>query len=187
MSAGRVRKLEAEYDLDVRYTYFPLHPETPVEGRLLADLFAGRSEAALQAMKSRLAGFMDQEGLEYGDRTRTYNSRVAQELAVWGDDEGVTDALHDALFRAYFVENRNLAETDVLADAATSAGLDGERARSIAEDRAYRGAVDDHWKRATDMGVTGVPTFVSEGFGVVGAQPYDVLEELASRVGAVQR
>ena len=138
-------------------------------------------------MRERLVALMDQEGLEYGDRTHTYNSRLAQELAVWGDDEGVTDAMHDALFRAYFVDNLNLAEAEVLADVATSVGLDGARARSIVEGRAYREAVDDHWERATDMGVTGVPTFVSEGFGVVGAQPYTMLEELASRVGAVRR
>ena len=138
-------------------------------------------------MRERLVALMDQEGLEYGDRTHTYNSRLAQELAVWGDDEGVTDTMHDALFRAYFVDNLNLAEAKVLADVATSVGLDGARARSIVEGRTYREAVDDHWERATDMGVTGVPTFVSEGFGVVGAQPYTMLEELASRVGAVRR
>ncbi len=186
MSAGRVRRLEAEYDLEVRYTYFPLHPETPDEGRLLTDLFAGREEG-LAGMCARLLVLMEQEGLEYGDRTHTYNSRLAQELAVWGDEEGVTDAMHDALFHAYFTDNRNLAEADVLVDVATSLGLDGARARSIVEERIYREAVDEHWQRAGDMGVSGVPTCVSEGFGVVGAQPYEILEDLASRAGAVKR
>ncbi len=178
--------MEAEYDLEVRYTYFPLHPETPDEGRPLVELFAGR-EDGLARMRSKLIKLMDEEGLEYRDRTRTYNSRLAQELAVWGDEEGVTDAMHDALFSAYFVDDQNLAEADVLTDVATSVGLDGARARSIVEDRTKRDAVDDHWRRATDVGVTGVPTFVSEGFGVVGAQPYEVLEDLVSRAGSVKR
>ena len=150
------------------------------------DLFAGREER-LAGMRSRLVALMDEEGLEYGDRTHTYNSRLAQELAVWGDEESVTDALHDALYRAYFVDVRNLAETDVLVDVAESVGLDGTRARAVVEERPHRETIDDHWRRATEMGVTGVPTFVSEGFGVVGAQPYDILEDLVTRAGAVRR
>ena len=186
MSAGRVRKLEAEYDLQLRYTYFPLHPETPPEGRSLAELFAGR-ETTLGSMRSRLVGLMDDEGLEYGDRTHTYNSRLAQELAVWGDEESVTDALHDALYRAYFVDARNLAETDVLVAVAESVGLDGARARAVVEERTRQETIDDHWSRAMEMDVRGVPTFVSEGFGVVGAQPYEALEDLVTKAGAVRR
>ena len=186
MSAGRVHDLEATYDLDVRYTYFPLHPETPFEGRSLADLFAGREEM-LAGMRSRLIALMKEEGLDYGDRTHTYNSRLAQEVAVWGDEEGVTDALHDALYRAYFVDARNLAEADVLVDVAESVGLDGARTRAVVEDRTHQETIDEHWQRATEMGVRGVPTFVSEGFGMVGAQPYEILEDLVHRAGAVRR
>jgi len=35
--------------------------------------------------------------------------------------------------------------------------------------------------------VTGVPTFVASGYGVVGAQPYEVLEQLLDRSGARRR
>ena len=129
---------------------------------------------------------MAAEGLQYGERTHTYNSRLAQELAVLGDEAGVTDALHDALFRAYFVDARNLALTDVLVDVAGTVGLDPTEARTAMEDRRYRSTVDAHWNRAKSMGVTGVPTFVADGFGVVGAQPYEALEALMSRVGVAK-
>ena len=129
---------------------------------------------------------MAEEGLEYGDRTHTYNSRLAQELAVWGDEAGVSDALHDALFRAYFVNARNIADTEVLVDVARAVDLDATEARAVIEDRRYQGAVDAHWDRARTAGVTGVPTFIAEGFGVVGAQPYEALEALLSRVGVVK-
>ncbi len=137
-------------------------------------------------MKSRLGALMAAEGLPYGDRTHTYNSRLAQELAVWGDEVGVTDALHDALFRAYFVDARNLASTDVLVDVAGTVGLDPTEAHQAMDDRRYRSTVDAHWDRAKSAGVTGVPTFVADGFGVVGAQPYEALEALMSRVGVAK-
>ena len=138
-------------------------------------------------MKRRLAVSMADEALEYGDRTHTYNSRLAQEVAVWGDEVGVTDALHDALFQAYFVDFRNLAETDVLVDLARSVALDPDEARRVIEDRRYRSAVDAQWDRASSVGVTSVPTFIAKGFGVVGAQPYEVLEGLMSRAGFHKR
>ena len=186
MSAGRVRKLEAEYDVTVRYTYFPLHPETPSEGRPLAELFAGR-EALLDDMSRRLRALMEAEGLEYGDRTHTYNSRLAQELAASADEAGVTDAMHDALFRAYFVEGRDISDASVLTELATEVGLDPDLTRAVIEDRRNEDVIDAHWERALSFGISGVPTFAAGGFGVVGAQPYETLQLLMERVGAPAR
>ena len=166
--------------------YFPLHPETPDDGRPLGKLFAGR-ESVLEDMHDRLGRLMAAEGLEYGHRTHTYNSRLAQELALWADERGVTDPLHDALYRAYFVDGSNLAEVDVLLGAASASGLDTQEARVVLEERLYSEAIDAHWREARRLGVTGVPTFVAGGFGVVGAQPYGVLETLMSRAGVPRR
>jgi len=157
-----------------------------MEGRALADLFAGR-EAMFADMSSRLSALMAAEGLEYGDRSVTYNSRRAQELAAWGDELGATDALHDELFRAYFVLGLNLAEPETLVNAAKSAGLDPDEALAVVEDGRYQATISAHWRRASQAGVTGVPTFTAAGFGVVGAQPYETLEQLMARAGVPRR
>jgi predicted DsbA family dithiol-disulfide isomerase len=44
--------------------------------------------------------------------------------------------------------------------------------------RSFKAAVDADWQKSREYGVTGVPTFVAGGRGVVGAQPYEVLERL---------
>jgi predicted DsbA family dithiol-disulfide isomerase len=54
-------------------------------------------------------------------------------------------------------------------------------------ERTYRRAVDDDWERARTIGVTAVPTFVAAGSAVVGAQPYEVLEQLIVTAGAKRR
>lgn len=167
----------------VQWIHFPLHPDTPPEGRTLDALFAGRGYdiAKMQAqMRSRMAA----EGLPYGERRMTYNSRLAQELAKWADAQPGGTAIHDALFRAYFVEARNIGDPQVLLDIAKNVGLDPVLATEVIEKRTHRAAVDADWEKSRSYGITGVPSFVVGGYAVVGAQPYEVLEALVQRASA---
>ena len=184
--------------------YFPLHPNTPTEGLLLKDLFAGRG-FDLEAMHARMKGLMDAEGLPYERRTHTYNSRLAQELAKWADSQPDFEAIHSALYRAYFVEGRNIGNLDVLVDVAQSVGLPAnearevlvaraesvglpaDEARAVIAERRFKAEVDADWAKSRQYGVTGVPTFVAGGYGVVGAQPYEALAQLLDKVGVPKR
>jgi predicted DsbA family dithiol-disulfide isomerase len=161
----------------IEWVHFPLHPDTPAAGRALADLFGGRNVdlAARQAqMKARMAA----EGLPYGERTMTYNSRLAQELGKWADTVPGGEAIHDALFRAYFVEARDISRPAVLLEIAAQVGLPEAGAREVLEQRTFKEAVDRDWQLSRQYGITGVPTFVAGRYGVVGAQPYEALEQL---------
>jgi predicted DsbA family dithiol-disulfide isomerase len=174
----RIEKLKTEHNVKVEWVHFPLHPDTPAEGRALADLFAGRSPEQRKAMHAQMKARMEAEGLPYGDRTMTYNSRLAQELGKWADTQPGGEALHDVLFRAYFVEARDISSIDVLLELAGKVGLPIDAAREVLEKRTFKEAVDADWNLSRQYGITGVPTFVVGTRGVVGAQPYEVLEQL---------
>ena len=167
--------------------HFPLHPETPAAGRTLQDLFPGRTADDIKAMYARMKGLMDAEGLPYGRRTHTYNSRLAQELGKWADTQPDGEALHDAFYRAYFVDARNIGVEDVMLEVVDSVGLSVDAAREVLSTRSFKDAVDGDWKKSHEYGVTGVPTFVAGGYGVVGAQPYEALERLVTQAGAQPR
>lgn len=160
--------------------HFPLHPETPAESISLEKLFAGR-DIDLDDMYQRMKGLMDAEGLPYGQRTHTYNSRLAQELGKWADATEPGSTIHDALNHAYFVDGRNIGEVPELLSIADNQGLNVDQAREMLEQRTFKDAVDADWARSRALGVTGVPTFVAGGYGVVGAQPYETLVELVSQ------
>lgn len=155
--------------------HFPLHPETPPQGRAISDLFKGRRADERRAFQERMKAMADAEGLPWGERTMTYNSRLAQELGKWGDTQPGGERLHDVLFRAYFVDNRNIGDVDTLVELAGGAGLDANEAREVLAERTFSDAVDDDWRRAQELGLTGVPTFVHDDLCVVGCQPYEVL------------
>ena len=182
----RVEKLKEAFDLDTVLVHFPLHPETPVEGSSLAEMYAKRGLDP-EAMYARMKGLMDAEGLPYGRRTHTYNSRLAQELGKWTDTQPGGDKIHDKLYRAYFVDSRNIGDLDVLVEIAQSVGLPAEEARAVLTERRFKDAVDADWAKSHQYGVTGVPTFVAARHGVVGAQPYEVLEQLVEKAGAPRR
>jgi len=173
----RIERLRKEHGVRVQWVHFPLHPETPPQGRSLEDLFAGRGYD-IPKMQAQMRARMQAEGLPYGNRTMTYNSRLAQELAVWADTQPGGEAIHDALFRAYFVDARNIGDADVLVEVAASVDLPAAQAREVIEKRTHQAAVDADWEKSRRYGVTGVPTFVAGNQGVVGAQPYEALEEL---------
>ena len=164
----------------MKWVHFPLHPDTPPDGRSLEALFAGRGYD-IEKRQAEMRARMQAEGLPYGKRTMTYNSRLAQELAAWADTQPGGEAIHDALFRAYFVDARNIGDPEVLVGVAAAAGLPADEAREVVEQRTQRAAVDADWEKSRRYGVTGVPTFVIGNRGVVGAQPYEVLEELVKQ------
>ncbi len=176
----RIERLKKEHGVKIEWVHFPLHPETPAEGLALADLFAGRG-LDIKAMHAQMKARMDAEGLPYGERTHTYNSRLSQELGKWADTQPGGEAFHDAMFRAYFVEARDISQPAVLLEIAQSVGLPVDAAREVLEKRTFKAAVDADWKLSRQYGITGVPTFVVGRSGVVGAQPYEALEGLVKK------
>ncbi len=120
----------------------------------------------------------DELGLPLGEREKTYNSRLAQELGKWAESQGKGDEYHNAVFLAYFVDCKNIGKIPELVDLAKSVNLPGKEAQKVLETRAFKEAVDLDWSRSHKMGVTGVPTLVINHRSVVGAQPYEVLKQL---------
>ena len=73
---------------------------------------------------------------------------------------------------------RDISRPAVLLEIAQGVGLPVDAAREVLEKRTFKDAVDADWKLSREYGITGVPTFVVGRRGVVGAQPYEALEQL---------
>ncbi len=182
LSTAAVSRLQSNHPgIDVRWRFFPLHPDTAPEGLLLSELFGGRD---MREVHERLARLMREAGLEYRDREKTFNSRLAQELAKWAETQDGGERLHGLLYRAYFVHERNLAEPEVLLQAVEEAGLDREAAARVLQDRSFAAAVDADWEQARQYRISGVPCFIGGGYMLSGCQPY---EELQGFVDYLQR
>jgi predicted DsbA family dithiol-disulfide isomerase len=179
--------LKKEYEIDVRWRAFPLHPETPEEGTLLEHLFSKFSSDDLKKMKDRLKKAADEAGLPLGDRERTFNSRLSQELGKWAERNDKGDPFHHAVFKSVFADGMNIAKIPVLVDIAASVGLSGSEAETVLVKRTFKADVDEDWSLSQKNGITAVPTFVMNEDRLVGAQPYETLERLMKEMSVKKR
>ncbi len=173
----RTEQLRREFDLQLRYSVFPLHPETPQQGRALTELFPSMD---IEAMLARLRSVAGELGLPLGGRTDTFNSRRAQELGKWAEEQGQTEAFHRAVYHSYFFAGRNIALPEELVAIAEALGLDGREAREVLDEGRFAAAVDADWERARSLGVTAVPSFIYQERRLVGFQPFEAFRQLVA-------
>jgi predicted DsbA family dithiol-disulfide isomerase len=138
----------------------------------LSELFAGR-ETMIEAMQVRLSQVAAAEGLPMALRSRTYNSRLVQELGKWAEYRGLADAFHRAVYHAYFVKGCNIALPDELTTIAGAAGLPADEARTVLAARSFAAAVDADWLRSRDKRITAVPTHMCGEKRLAGFSSYD--------------
>jgi predicted DsbA family dithiol-disulfide isomerase len=173
----RIDRLQKEYQIEIRWVAFPLHPETPEDGITLEKLFSGYP-IEIDKARQRLKQVADELGLPLGQRTMTYSSRLAHELAKWAGSKGKGEEYHKSVFQAYFVEGRNIGKPEELVLLSKTLRLPEDEARKVLKQRTFKEAVDTDWARCRALGITAVPTFVIDHQRVVGFQPYGALEQL---------
>jgi predicted DsbA family dithiol-disulfide isomerase len=87
-------------------------------------------------------------------------------------------AFDEAVFDALWTEGRDIGDPDVLGELAEGAGVDRAVVEEALSDDDLRERVRERFSEAKRQGVTGVPTFVYEGYAARGAVPPEQLERL---------
>jgi predicted DsbA family dithiol-disulfide isomerase len=164
----------------VRWRPYQLDPTIP-EGGLDRKAYMERkfgNDGKLKAVHDRLAQLGAEVDLPFAfDRiTRAPNTLDAHRLIRWSASSGVQSAVVDRLFRAYFVEGRDIGERGTLIDIAADSGLEAGLVGRLLDEGADVDAVQNEIAQAQAIGVTGVPFFIFAGrLAVPGAQDVSVL------------
>lgn len=183
----RIKQLQEEYEIDVQWWPYELHPETPTEGTRVETLF-NRTGQEYESHRQRLKDYAADAGIELASNRVVANSHKALELSEYARDEDRFDAIHEALFRAYFVEAKNIGDLDVLLAIAGDAGLDPDATRGVLESGTYSSRIDQMTATAQQNGYRSTPTTV---FGnqtyIPGAQEYQVYQQVLDKLGVPRR
>ncbi len=162
---------------------FQLNPDMPREGmdrrEYLERKFGGK-EGAVKAY-SPVVEHAEKAGLtiNFEAMQRTPNTLDAHRLIHWAGVEGKQTQVVDALFKAYFVDARDIGDHAVLADVAQEAGMEADVAARLLEGDSDVQAIRDRDAHSRKMGVSSVPTFiVANQHAVPGAQPPELWKQV---------
>jgi predicted DsbA family dithiol-disulfide isomerase len=175
-------------EISVRWHPFELAPALPPEGQRLADYSRERYGATPEqaaTSRTRITETGKALGIEfrYGPDSRIHNSFKAHQLLAWAGETGGQTALKLALFHAYFTDQANITETDVLLDAVEAAGLNRDAAAAVLADERYAAQVRGEQAYWHDQNISGVPAFlINDKYMIPGAQDAETFGRVLERV-----
>ncbi|HEV2591194.1 MAG TPA: DsbA family protein [Gaiellaceae bacterium] len=174
VTAGQARR---EFDADVTWLPFDLHPEYPPEGISLDELHR-RYGMADDPLPERFAA----AGLEYNRPGVVPNTKLALRVSELAREQGLHDAFHDRLMDAYWSEALNIGSADELRRLAAETGVD-DVDRVLGDPTAYLDVVEGSTRQAYSIGVNAVPAFLLDRrLIVMGAQPIEVFRQAFSQL-----
>lgn len=183
MTAERARR---EFDADVEWLPFDLHPEYPPEGIPLVELHRryGIGVGERDPLHARFAA----AGLEYNRPEIVPNTRLALRLTELARERGLHERFHDRLMHAYWSEATNIGDADELRRLAADVGLDVvDVERVIADDSAYLETVEASTHEAQSVGINAIPAFVLDRrLIVLGAQPLAVFRDAFAQLDSAR-
>jgi predicted DsbA family dithiol-disulfide isomerase len=184
-----VRDLGGRHEVRVRWHPFRLNPTMPAEGMDRRDYRTAKfgSWERSQALDAQVAAAGEAEGIVFDfDRIgRTPNTLDAHRLIAPAGEQGVQDAVVEALFRGYFTEGRDLSDRGTLLGLVAHAGLNRGRAESLLLGDEGLESLRAAEGRSRRLGVEGVPYFVINGeVAVSGAQGPQAFLAAFGRVSA---
>lgn len=130
-----------------------------------------------KAMNDHLSQVAAAEGIEMSRPDTRSNSHLALIAEAFARDQGGEEPFRTNMFAAYWQQHRNIGLREVVLDVARESGLDADELAQAIDDGRYERELVDVYDEANRYGITGTPSFIIGRYLVVGAQPYDVLEQ----------
>ena len=190
--------LPPDLDVYVGWRPFQLNPDMPAEGMdrrayLAAKFGDDRAEHVYSAIRE--AGASTGLDFDFAGMARQPNTLDSHRLidragrAAEGSEgrRGLQDAVVERLFRACFMEGRNIGDRETLVALAADAGMDAEETRAYLESDEDVERIRQEDTMARQMGIQGVPCFiVNRQYAVSGAQDPEVFLKAFEQVLAAE-
>lgn len=165
----RLKKIKEEYGdkVDIQYRVFMLRPE-PDPTAVFNDYRRNHWNNADSQTDS--GDFTPWESEEEFPNCSMPSAEAGLAARFQGPEEW--EKFHDNLLAAFFTDNRNISDPDVVSDVAEESGLDMDRYRDALESGGLKEKAVKEYMEATNLGITGIPSVVVNDKAVmVGAVP----------------
>jgi len=187
------RALAARPQPEVEIVWRPyfLNPDMPSEGvdraEYIARKFGGRERANRIYATVAEAGASEDIPFRFDLIQRSPSTVNSHRLIHFAGMTERQDEVVEAVYRAYFLEGRDIGDSEVLADLAAEEGIPRTEALRYLRSGADRELVVGGDERARSLGVNGVPCFIIERkYAVSGAQLPEVFHQVFDLVNQEQ-
>lgn len=171
----------------LRWHPFELNPTMGPDGQNLREhimeKYGSTSEQSQQA-RDRLTGLGADLGFTFNfhEQSRIVNTFAAHQLLDWAESQGRQHPLKLALFNAYFTDQKDVSDIEVIVGVAQSVGMDPDLARAALASRKHETPVRQKQQFWTSRGISGVPAMVFGGkYLLTGAQGVDTYRQVLQR------
>lgn len=176
-----VRKLKPEFNIELEWRGYQIHPEWPAEGIPVDKV---RSQGDLDARKAawqRITAMAEAEGLEIKAPSVFTSSHAALAACEFAREKGNAENLEGRIYRAYFVEGANIGDPGLIARLSAECGFNEQEVAEAIGSPRYAMKLKNNALAAHQRGVTGVPTFFLGEYPLVGAQSSSVMRQIFQR------
>jgi predicted DsbA family dithiol-disulfide isomerase len=166
-------------DVKVIWKSFELDPDLATNTTLNAaehlSQVKGISKTEAEGMQKYVANIAKEIGIHFNsDESVVANSFNAHRLIQFAKSQNRADDVEEALFRAHFVEGKNIDDVPTLITIGVAAGLDKDKLENMYRSEDFKKEVRNDETEAANLGINGVPFFVfNNKYAVSGAQSPD--------------
>jgi predicted DsbA family dithiol-disulfide isomerase len=162
----------------VQWRPFQLNPTLPETGMSRREYVQRKFGDQGAANYARVAAVGQEVGIAFAfDAIERQPNTLAPHALIGAAGEiGIQEAMVETLFRAYFLDGRDMTDRATLVALAVAAGMTREQAETVLATPAARESAALEDERARELGVSGVPFFIFNGrLAVSGAHPAETL------------
>jgi len=171
-----------QVDIPIVLNWHPymLDPNVPKQGvpykKYMADKFGDTPNNKFKSMRSHLEEAGPSVGIEFkftGIPMRP-NTLNAHRIMKWAGGQNKSSDMAEALFYAFFTEQKDIGNVAVLSNIAADVGLDSALVRELLTTDKDKKSVENEIAHFAQLGISAVPTFIyNRQYIVQGAQPVE--------------
>ncbi len=176
-----LRKMKQEFELEVDWRGFQIHPDWPATGISVEKVYGADGSESRKAAWQRISSMATEIGLAMRPPSVLTNSHNALAACEYAVASGKGDEFEERVFRAYFGDGSNIGDVEVLKKLGTDVGLDPAQVVAAIESADVKSKLKDNAVVAHQHGVSGVPTFFIGTYPLVGAQSEATMRKILTR------
>jgi len=176
-----ISKLKREFDFELEWRSFEIHPEWPAEATPAEKVRGLGDSEARKAAWGRITSMADAEGIEIKAPAMLVSSHFALLAAELAKERGVGMEFCSKVYRGYFVDGADIGDPETLAKFGVEAGLERNAILDALTSQQLEMKLKNTSLVAHQRQVDGVPTFFFGEYPLVGAQSSDVMRQIIRR------